>query len=209
MIETVVFDIDDVLLPTPPIFGALARDHGIRANPFRRFLRSAYRDTLSGDQDLLERLPEFLERWSFEGTPAQFLDAWFTAGTGPDAQALAVVDALRNAEIRCAVASNQDRHRAAHLERQPWLRSRFEHRLYSHALGVAKPAPAFFDAVAQTLGVAPAGLLLLDDAPRNVTAARTAGWQAETCANVEALERAVRHHLPDLGAAPLAATLAH
>ncbi len=202
MIDTVVFDLDDVLLPTPPIFAALARDHGIRANPFRRFLRTAYRDTLTGEQDLIERLPEFLARWSFEGSPERFLEIWFAAGTAPDPRALATVDALRAAGVPCVVASNQDRRRAAFLDAQPWLRGRFDRRLYSHALGVAKPAADFFEAVAGALGRDPARLLLLDDAARNVAAARDCGWRAEACADFEALVRAVKSHCPDVGLEP-------
>ena len=199
MIETVVFDLDDVILPTPPIFGTLAREHGIRANPFRRFLRGAYRDSLTGEQELLELLPAYLERWAFEGTPAHFLEAWFAASPEPDPRAVAIVHTLRTAGIGCAVASNQDRHRGAFLESLPSLQELFPQRLYSHALGVAKPAPGFFQAVCEALDLAPEQLLLLDDAARNVATARVCRWQAETCPTPDSLLAAVRRRFPGLG----------
>jgi putative hydrolase of the HAD superfamily len=198
VIHTVVFDLDDVILPTPPIFGTLAREHGIRANPFRRFLRGAYRDTLTGEQELLELLPAYLERWAFEGTPEHFLEAWFAASAEPDPSAVAIVRTLREAGVACAVASNQDRHRGAFLETLPLLGELFSRRLYSHALGVAKPSPAFFRAVSDTLDLAPERLLLLDDAERNVKAARACRWQAETCPTPYALLAAVRRHFGEL-----------
>lgn len=45
--------------------------------------------------------------------------------------------------------------------------------------GVAKPDPAIFDLTAERIGAAPREVFFTDDGPRNVAAARDAGWEAE------------------------------
>jgi HAD superfamily hydrolase (TIGR01509 family) len=56
--------------------------------------------------------------------------------------------------------------------------ARFQHRLLSCQLGAVKPAPEAFRRAAAQLGCEPGELLLLDDSPANVAAARAQGWQA-------------------------------
>ncbi|MGZ4472865.1 MAG: HAD family hydrolase [Nocardioidaceae bacterium] len=50
--------------------------------------------------------------------------------------------------------------------------------LYSHEVGVAKPDPAVYALTCERLGVRPEEVLLLDDVPANVEAARELGWHA-------------------------------
>lgn len=52
------------------------------------------------------------------------------------------------------------------------------HLFNAHRLGLAKPDPAAFATVADALGVDPSSVFFTDDKPRNVAAARSAGWRA-------------------------------
>nr|WP_234826482.1 HAD-IA family hydrolase [Sinorhizobium meliloti] len=49
---------------------------------------------------------------------------------------------------------------------------------YSAALGSRKPDQAFFKQVAALSGLRPDQLLLVDDPPANIDAARLCGWNA-------------------------------
>jgi putative hydrolase of the HAD superfamily len=55
---------------------------------------------------------------------------------------------------------------------------RFADRLLSYELGAVKPEPAAFQRAAAQLACDPGELLLLDDSPANIAAARALGWQA-------------------------------
>ena len=72
---------------------------------------------------------------------------------------------------------------------------------YSCALGVAKPDPAYFAAVLDLLALPPERVLLVDDNPANVAAARSVGLAAEawSCREDPALLRA---HLARHGVLP-------
>ncbi|MES9543746.1 MULTISPECIES: HAD family phosphatase [unclassified Actinomadura] len=59
-----------------------------------------------------------------------------------------------------------------------WL-ARFDARVYSCRIGVAKPDPRAYEICAETLGVKPADVLFFDDNERNVLAARETGMRAE------------------------------
>jgi epoxide hydrolase-like predicted phosphatase len=50
--------------------------------------------------------------------------------------------------------------------------------VYSHEVGVSKPDPAIWDLTARRLSMQPAEIAFLDDAPRNVEAAREFGFSA-------------------------------
>ncbi|TDD70887.1 HAD family phosphatase [Actinomadura darangshiensis] len=59
-----------------------------------------------------------------------------------------------------------------------WL-SRFDARVYSCHIGVAKPDPRAYEICAGRLGVEPADVIFFDDSRRNVLAARETGMRAE------------------------------
>ncbi len=48
----------------------------------------------------------------------------------------------------------------------------------SAALGIRKPDRAFFEQAASLSGLPAEQLLLIDDTPANITAARASGWKA-------------------------------
>lgn len=61
----------------------------------------------------------------------------------------------------------------------PWI-GRFRHRLASHLLRLAKPAPAIYKAAQDAFGCAPEQIVFFDDMSQNVDAARQMGWIAQS-----------------------------
>ena len=66
----------------------------------------------------------------------------------------------------------------------------------SHLLHAAKPDRAFYDAIIQAEGVAPAEALFIDDLEVNADAARQAGLQALHFTDAQTLADALEHLLP-------------
>ena len=50
--------------------------------------------------------------------------------------------------------------------------------IYSHEVGLAKPAPRIYALTSQRLGVQPQEIVFLDDVERNVAAAAASGFHA-------------------------------
>jgi putative hydrolase of the HAD superfamily len=67
--------------------------------------------------------------------------------------------------------------------------------VYSHEVGLAKPAPAAYELVTERLGVEAGEVLFLDDVEANVVAARAVGWQAvlhrDTPSSIVEMERII------------------
>lgn len=83
------------------------------------------------------------------------------------------------------------------------LTDAFDDVVCSWHLGARKPSAEAFDRFAFRVAHDPSELLLLDDSPANVNAARSCGWRAEPVATHADLERALaadsrdlRHHRP-------------
>jgi putative hydrolase of the HAD superfamily len=74
--------------------------------------------------------------------------------------------------------SNMPRPYAQALTGRDDLFGLFDGGVFSSHVGLLKPEPAMFVHAARAFGADPRDLLLLDDAPRNVAAARAQGWQA-------------------------------
>ena len=111
-------------------------------------------------------------------TMEALLAYWFARDANLDKDLLSALERLRRDGSRLHLVTNQEHLRADHLWTTLRLKDRFDAMHYSAELGLAKPDPAFFDAVRARTGLLSAELLLIDDSPANVAAARASGWQA-------------------------------
>jgi putative hydrolase of the HAD superfamily len=76
--------------------------------------------------------------------------------------------------------------------------ARIERFVFSNEIGVRKPEPAAFAALERAMGLEPAAIVFVDDAPRNVEAARALGFQALLIDRPAAFAARWRAALPDL-----------
>ncbi len=75
-------------------------------------------------------------------------------------------------------ASNMTAMHNKELWQQPGIRDAFDEIYCSGQLGVGKPDPLFYSAVADKINVTPDKLLFFDDSGTNVDAANKMGWEA-------------------------------
>ncbi len=165
------------------------------------FLSRAFweeRPALRGEVSWLEVLPGLLEEWGIGDSYDAVVRTWLTIEPVPQAREL--VTLLRHRGVPGYLASNQDRHRAAHMHAELGYPALLDGELYSCDLGAAKPEPGYFTAALDRLGLAPEQALLVDDNPANVDAARDLGLAAETWSYREDAsvlrEHLRRHGLP-------------
>ena len=76
--------------------------------------------------------------------------------------------------------------------------ARIERFVFSNEIGVRKPDPAAYMALAEALQLAPHEIVFVDDAPRNVTAAEALGFRALLLDAPAAFAARWRAMLPDL-----------
>jgi putative hydrolase of the HAD superfamily len=132
---------------------------------------------LVGQADFSEAILPVIAKWRASCGAAELLGHWQTIEI--DQGVLALIAELRRAGLYCALASNQEAHRARRMSEALGYGKVFDREFYSWQLGHSKPALAFFTELIRLGGFDPARTLFIDDRADNVAAAREAGLQAE------------------------------
>jgi putative hydrolase of the HAD superfamily len=144
-----------------------------------RFLVEAFEaevPSLRGEVPWTQQLGALLDRWGVPHLHDRAIEVWFTIL--PVTPVRELVRRVRAGGARCHLASNQDRTRAEHMDAELGYRELLDSCYYSHALGVAKPDPAFFTAILGDLGLDPDLVLFVDDNPVNVEVAARLGLRS-------------------------------
>ncbi len=144
-----------------------------------RFLLDAMRaevGCLTGDRDFPDALAEVIRRHRIPRTVDEVARGWLEIVVDP--RRLELVDDLRAAGVRVALATNQHRFRGLHMREMLRLDDHFDTAYYSFELGVAKPDAGYFTRILDDLGEQPSSVLFVDDLPSNVRAARALGIDA-------------------------------
>lgn len=144
-----------------------------------RFIHDAFRHektTLTGEVDLRELLTELLERDGRDCTADDILEVWYRVEL--DDVMLTLVDRVRAAGVITALATNQQSYRGGFMLANLAYDEHFDHQFHSFQVGLAKPDPAFFTHIVETLGVEPEEAVFVDDMAANVRGARQAGLNA-------------------------------
>lgn len=137
---------------------------------------------------------ELTARFGVDGGAA--VTAWAAPCGVVDATVLELVRRAR-ASVPVALCSNATTRLGSDLDRLG-IDDSFDAVFNSAELGVAKPEPALFAAVLDSLGVAPGDCLFVDDSARNVEAATTAGLIAHHHRDPDGLAAFLRAHLPEV-----------
>ena len=184
-ISTILFDADGVLQSIEPgweqemtsFLGPRAATDG---PAFLYEIFVAERPTMTGRTDFADAVSAVLRRFDVSAS----VDAVLAPSTRivPDTTMIEAVQDLRGAGLQCCLATNQQSRRAAVMRANLGYDQVFDRQFYSCDLGLAKPDPAYFAAIAEVLGADPASILFVDDNEENVAGARTAGLRADVFA---------------------------
>ncbi|WP_312163247.1 HAD-IA family hydrolase [Phenylobacterium sp.] len=179
VISALLFDADGVIQRAPHFaqrlekaFGAAPTDlAGCVAEIF-----AAETPCLSGKGEYTEALKPVLQRWGAGCDPLEFLEAWHLIDA--DAGVLCLIETLRATGVYCALASNQEAHRARRMSDALGYRTMFDAEFYSCDIGHAKPDPRYFEHILSSASLDARRTLFIDDRPDNVDAARAVGLNA-------------------------------
>ena len=181
-IEAVLFDYG-LVLTGPPCAAAWARMQAVTRVPDPRFEAAYWAPRHDYDRGALTGEAYWLAVGAHAGLalePAQvdaLIDADNELWTQPNQPMIDWAARLQAAGTPTGILSNLgDSMTAGVLDRLEWL-SGFDHRTFSHALGIAKPDPAIYAHAIAGLRVPAAHILFVDDREDNLSGARDAGMQ--------------------------------
>jgi putative hydrolase of the HAD superfamily len=133
----------------------------------------------------------YLEKWGWKGTVDNFLKYWFEGERETDQRILDLVQTLRAQGAKVYLASDNEKNRAKYIMEEVGLGEKFDGGFFSSHLGVTKSEPAFFEHIAQELGVQPSQLEYWDDDPKNVEVAKQVGVQANVYEDFDSFKESV------------------
>ena len=191
MIDTVVFDIGNVLLAWDPraalrmVYDDEAVEAYLEEVDFLAWNheQDSGRTWAEGEAELVARFPHHARV-----VPA-YREHFHRTITGPVEGTWQVVEELREAGVRLLALTNWS------AELFPWARStfavldHFEGIVVSGEERIAKPDPAVFDLLVERYRLAPQRTAFVDDSPRNVAAAADAGLHALAFTDAGTLRR--------------------
>lgn len=163
------------------------------------FIEEAFRGemtTLTGEVDLREVIDEILTRREREATAEDIIKVWCQIEV--DEFMLRLVDRVRAAGVVTALATNQQSYRGGHIKANLPYEDHFDHQFHSFEVGLAKPDPAFFTHIIETLEIEPGEAVFVDDMAVNVRGAAQAGLNAVYFSNADTYGH-LRSHLIELG----------
>jgi len=184
MISALMVDVDGVLVGGRPSDGRpwasdIENEFGFSAEQLQReFFAPYWNDIVIGRSALDHHLKPVLAKIAPRLSYDDFVAYWFANDARLNLDLLEQLDQLRSSGRQVYLATNQEHARAAHLMDVLGLGRHCDGIYYSAALGCRKPDKGFFEKTSVLSGCKADQLLLIDDTPANVTAARASGWNA-------------------------------
>jgi HAD superfamily hydrolase (TIGR01509 family) len=181
--KAVLFDADGVLQQTADWREELAEvagpeDEQRQERLLEEIAKAEGPRTMTGEADLEHSLGTVLERYNdVDLEPADVIEAWHEIEVHADV--LQGVRELAGRGVIRALTTNQNPPRAAWMRANLPYDELFDAQFYSCEIGLAKPDPAYFRHVLETLGVRAEDALFLDDTLGNVESAARLGLRAE------------------------------
>jgi putative hydrolase of the HAD superfamily len=180
VIDTVLFDADGVI-QRPTIDWRAALSTFIRADQsaeeFVDDLVISEQPSIRGAGDFREAVAEVLARWESAAPADDVVQLWHRFEAEP--VVVDLIQQLRKAGIGCHLATNQQSYRRAIMQDERHYGDLFDETFYSCDLGLAKPEPAYFHAILDSVGKQGSSVLFIDDNEPNIKGALTAGLHAE------------------------------
>ncbi len=178
-IEAVLFDADGVLIFPWRFAQHLEQANGITRKMTAAFFENNFEDCLVNRADLKAVLPPFLTKWGWDTSVDTFIETWFETENAVDQRVTTVIHTLKEAGLRCGLATSQEKYRARYMVEVMKLDRIFDDLFFSCEIRHRKPDARYFKYIEDALALTGDRILFWDDSATNVRAARAQGWHAE------------------------------
>ena len=194
-VETVVFDIGNVLLRWDPAFlyEKLIPDPRERAFFLETVVPLDWHLDHDRGRSYRETIPERQRRFPrYADLIAAYYERWDETIAGPIWGSVAILDALNERGLPLYAITNYSAETFPRARRQFPFLALFRDILVSGEEGVVKPDPAIFARAIRRFGIRPGTALFIDDSPANVDAAAGCGFRTHRFVGPEDLCAALR-----------------
>lgn len=193
-IRAIVFDADGVLINPTWLFARhLKEKYGLDRGETKDFFHGPFLDCMEGKANLLSELAPYIKCWGLSLSVKEFIETWFSLESSIDLKLAGHINDLRQSNIPCFMATNQEHCRAQYMRHSMKIESYFDKVFFSCELGVRKPKTEFFKKVADRIGCLPQEILFFDDSLEFLTGAQASGWQIAHYTGVESFQTTLKN----------------
>ncbi|MEO0551066.1 MAG: HAD-IA family hydrolase [Pseudomonadota bacterium] len=155
------------------------QDLGLSHDAFASYLfKGRFHEAMAGKADLRQLVSDWLSDQVTRHSADDILHYWFHRDARPDDRVLAMTERLAERGLINIMATNNEVHRTAFIERDMGFGDRMDHIFAAGRMGKVKPQLSYFEHIQETLNLPPGAFLLIDDIAENTDAAERAGWLA-------------------------------
>lgn len=196
MIKVVLFDADNVIINGKRFADVLKNDLGIGEEKTLPFFKGKFIECILGKADLKKELEPHLKEWGWNKSTDDFLDYWFKSEHAINEALLEYIQSLRSKEIRCFLATNQEKYRTEYMLEKMGFSNSFDKVYASAHLGYKKPDLEFFSKlIGELKNVKKEEVLFWDDLSANVDAAKAFGINAEIYKDFEEFKEKMKSYI--------------
>jgi 2-haloacid dehalogenase/putative hydrolase of the HAD superfamily len=193
-VRAVVFDVGNVIVRWDPrtlyskIFPDVAERDWFLANVCTMPWHMRHDDGVSFADN---RTPLIAQYPQYEAQIVAWEERWWEMFSGAIPESVAAIEALHARGVTLLGLTNMPSSVAAGAFAMNPAFDRLSHIVVSGDIGLSKPDPRIFAHTAQKAGLAPAELLLVDDSPVNIAAAKACGFDVHHFVDPAALHPAL------------------
>jgi putative hydrolase of the HAD superfamily len=197
MIKTIIFDVDGVLLHHELLFSEGLIRNGATSEAIQMFWDQEYQDCIIDKADIKETLAKYIPLWNYPGTVDELLNYWFgKTRIKKNEELLQAISDMRAQGIACYLGTNNEKYRMKYILDELNFRDYFDGIFASGHMGYAKPDPAFWQVVHETLGKPSKDeVLFWDDVEKNVASAKEFGFHAELYTDFPSYQEKIKFFL--------------
>jgi putative hydrolase of the HAD superfamily len=177
----VLFDADGVVIQGEYFSTIYAREVGIDPSQMDIFFHTAFPACAKGEKDLKEALLPFLSERKWTKSVEEFIHFWHAAEHTVEQEMITYIQSLRQKNIRCSLATNQEKYRTQYLKESMWFANIFDDIFASSDIGHRKPEQEFFTHISSYLEayykIPKHRTLFFDDQYKNIRSANSCGIQ--------------------------------
>ncbi|PIZ86465.1 hypothetical protein CO033_02110 [Candidatus Nomurabacteria bacterium CG_4_9_14_0_2_um_filter_32_10] len=194
-IKAILFDIDGILIKgEKKLFSRrLSEEYNIPIEKINKFFEKDFRECSFGKADLKEKIRPYLTEWNWKGNINDFLQYWFKSESIKNKEIntkiLNKIVELRKHQIKCYIATRQEKYRMKYLSEDIGLKDYFDGIFCTCDIGYDKSEPEFFNKILKKLNLKSEEILFFDDKEKNINIARSFGIKAHLCDDSTSLDK--------------------
>lgn len=197
MVKVIIFDADGMIINGEMFTKHLSKDFNINPDGLSYFFANEFQQCLVGKADLKQKIKPYLTTWGWKKSTDEFLDYWFQVENVVNLQILDYVSKLRQKNIHCILATNQEKYRTNYITHEMNLGKEFDLIISSSQVRHKKPQIQFFQALLNKFtNVSKDEVLFWDDTLENVKSAESFGFKTELYKDFNDFKNKMQNYLP-------------